>query len=141
MAASPGPATAQNVFSGYVRRCPSTTTGIAGVTVRLLRDVDPDGWTQVDSAVTNASGYYELRHTPEYALESYRIVETDLGGYSSCNAVPGPGGTKVNNNAIQYSDLWSIDTYSDNVFYDETPNDPPRADPVQRARRSLSRSR
>ena len=120
------PASPPNVFSGYVRRCPATTTGIPNVTVRLqYQDTYYGTWNQVATAVTNATGYYELQHAPGVGAANYRIVETDPAGYTSCNAVPGAGGTKVDNNTIQYTGLMLIGTYDGNIFYDQPPNQAP----------------
>ena len=120
------PAIPMNTFSGYVRKCPSTVTGISGVTVRLQRYIGSGTWTQVASTTTNASGAFQLSHAPEETTESYRIVEIDPPGYTSCNATPGLLGSKISNNIIQYDDLAFVSSYGGNIFYDEPTNSPPQ---------------
>ncbi len=119
------PATSYNTFSGYVRRCPSSTVGIPNVYVRLAYLDDSSYWTQVAFGYTDANGYFSLPHAPSGSAASYRLQEVDPTGYTSCNAVPGLGGTKVDNNTIAYTDLMLVGNDDGSIFYDQPPNTAP----------------
>lgn len=110
--------TAVRSFAGHVYDGQSGDTShpIEGVLVELLGS--NRAWELGDhlaSTVTNARGTFTVTTTLNYAY--YNIYEHTDAQHHSVDAVPGPGGTKVNDDLIQYN-LPSAGEHAGNAFWD-----------------------
>jgi hypothetical protein len=76
--------------------------GLAGATVRLYREAMPDDWQVIREGTTNATGWLVWQIKP--VMQTYRLIETDPGGYASVSATlpSGVPGTVVDPNHIEF---------------------------------------
>jgi len=109
-------------FSGYVWNgtVGNRSAPLAGVTVSLYCSNDsgsPGVW--VESALTNAAGYYRL--IARAPCEFYSLLETTPEGYISAGAVAAAGGFVITSDWIQFIGLPASNPSSENEFWDYLP--------------------
>ena len=90
---------------------------LSGVTITLL---DGSG-NALATTTTDANGHYCFTGLP---AGTYMVMETDLPGYVSTNAIPGPSAVKNNVNKITVTATTPGTTYQPNDFLDTLPAPP-----------------
>jgi len=112
---TPTPTPVPWIFRGKVYKDVVGGTPLVGVEVQLWT-VGSD--TLLDFDITAFDGSYTLQTTVNLSNAIVQIRELDPVGYTSVDAIPGPGGYKIDNNTIQF---WKppLGTYPDNHFVDK----------------------
>ena len=108
-------------FSGrvYKGNVGDESTPLSGVTVELYCSNNAgDLGQRLGSTVTSRVGWYRL--IPYGVCEFYNILETDPPGYTSSGATS-VGGTRINDNWIQYTHPLEGKTLTGNKFWDQPP--------------------
>ena len=107
------------VYEGQANTEPPNAIPLQGVTVKVYGSTQPDIYPGdlLGVTTTNASGWFGVDFT-ELRYTYYNLVETDPSGYYSVWA-SSVGGTKKNNNWIQYTaPIAGSKTTTGNKFWD-----------------------